>query len=41
MDESAAAVAAALGEATCFLFYFKDLPDPRVRGAKVVILVRL
>jgi predicted transposase YbfD/YdcC len=35
MDESAAAVAAAVSEATCFLFYFKDLPDPR-QGHKVV-----
>ena len=31
MDLSAAAVAAALSEATCFLFYFNDLPDPRQR----------
>jgi predicted transposase YbfD/YdcC len=31
MDQSAAAVAAALSEATCFLFYFNDLPDPRQR----------
>jgi predicted transposase YbfD/YdcC len=29
MDQSAAMVAAALSEATCFLFYFNDLPDPR------------
>ena len=28
MDEPLAALAA-VSEATCFLFYFKDLPDPR------------